>query len=55
MSWKDGGERVGKGGYRVIIEVGVNLEINQQPLTRANPEPSLSLSGEDPESSIPQT
>lgn len=48
----DGGERVGKGVYRVIIETGVDLEINQQPLTRANPETSLSLSGEDPASSF---
>lgn len=52
MRWKDGGERVGKGACRVIIEIGVDLEISQQPLTRANHETSLSLSGEDPASSF---
>lgn len=52
MRWKDGGERVGKGVCRVIIEISVDLEINQKPLPRANPETSLSLSGEDPASSF---
>lgn len=52
MIWKDGGGRVGKGVCRIIIEIGVDLEINQQPLARANPETSLSLSGEDPVSSF---
>lgn len=42
MRWKDGGEGVGKGVYRVIIEVGhQDIEIQQPPLTRADPEPSL--------------
>lgn len=28
MRWKDGGEGVRKGVYRVIIEVDLDLEIN---------------------------
>lgn len=54
--WKDGGEGVGKRVYRVIIDVGLHLEINQQLLTKANPEPSLGntyVTGEVPHTLIP--